>query len=100
MVGWFRRLKPRVVITGGSGNIDLLAEQAAIALNIPVHVYEADWKRHGRSAGPIRNREMIDQLGDGDGVLAFWDGVSRGTWNTINLGNEKEGVSVWVRSLK
>lgn len=27
-----------------------------------VRVYKADWKAHGRAAGPIRNREMIDSL--------------------------------------
>lgn len=41
---------------------------------IDVEPWPADWKRHGRAAGPIRNREMIDgrRPGElvGDGVAS------------------------------
>ena len=43
--------------------------------------YPADWDAYGRSAGPIRNDDMID---DGDALLAFWDGSSSGCGGTID----------------
>ena len=41
--------------------------------------HPADWAKHGKAAGPIRNQEMID-LG-ADLCLAFWHNASRGTHN-------------------
>lgn len=43
--------------------------------------HPADWRLFGRSAGPVRNREMA-QMG-ADLVLAFWDGKSSGTRGMI-----------------
>lgn len=46
--------------------------------------HPADWRQHGRSAGPIRNRQMVE-LG-ADLVLAFvGPGPSLGTKGTIAL---------------
>lgn len=43
--------------------------------------HPADWKKHGKAAGPIRNQEMVD-LGAFK-CLAFWDGKSRGTLDML-----------------
>jgi hypothetical protein len=40
--------------------------------------FEADWNKHGKAAGPIRNREMAKY---GDVLLLIWDGESRGSAN-------------------
>lgn len=45
-----------------------------------ITVYRADWDAHGRSAGPIRNREMAERC---DALVAFWNGSSPGTLNMI-----------------
>jgi hypothetical protein len=42
----------------------------------------ADWAKYGPAAGPIRNKEIIDAC---DVVIAFWDGKSKGTANSIKL---------------
>jgi hypothetical protein len=42
--------------------------------------YPADWARHGKAAGPIRNKQMADNA---DVLVAFWDGESAGTANMI-----------------
>jgi hypothetical protein len=51
----------------------------------PVRVAEephpAEWEKHGKAAGPIRNRAMA--AAGADLCLAFWDGQSRGTADMI-----------------
>jgi hypothetical protein len=49
---------------------------------IEVEVYRADWAKHGRSAGPIRNQRMLSD-GKPDKVMAFPGG--RGTRGMIAL---------------
>lgn len=48
------------VIHGGASGADTLAGQWAADNGVPVKVYPADWKTHGRAAGPIRNALMLD----------------------------------------
>ena len=55
----------------------------------------ADWSAHGKAAGFVRNGQMVDMRPDL--VIAFWDGRSRGTENTIALAR-KAGLRVIVVS--
>lgn len=48
------------VIHGGCRGADEGAGDWAKSEHIPVVVCRADWKKHGKAAGPIRNREMIE----------------------------------------
>ena len=50
-----------------------------------VHSYPANWKAFGRSAGPIRNRQMVEE-GKPDLVVAFPGG--KGTANMVKLARE------------
>jgi len=70
------------VVSGGSKGADLLAEKWAMSQSIPLKIFKANWERYGRSAGPQRNREIVDYS---DHCVAFWDGKSKGTLYTINL---------------
>ncbi len=63
-------LKPSVVIHGGAPGAEAFSAGWAAARKIPVEVYEADWTRWGRSAGPRRNLEMV-QKSRADLVCAF-----------------------------
>ncbi|WIC41565.1 hypothetical protein [Salmonella phage SP154] len=47
---------------------------------LPVHEFPADWDKHGKAAGFIRNTEMAEFA---DFLVAFWDGSSRGTAHMI-----------------
>lgn len=47
------------IIHGGAKGADTLAGLWAERKGILVQVFPADWKAHGRGAGPIRNRQMI-----------------------------------------
>lgn len=44
---------------GGARGADALADQVATRLNWPVRQMLAQWSKHGASAGPIRNAEML-----------------------------------------
>ena len=70
------------IISGGAVGTDSLAERHADYWGIPITIIKPDWKKYGKSAGFIRNQEMIDR--HPDIVVAFWDGVSHGTKDTIN----------------
>lgn len=66
---------------GGAEGADRLAfEWGCQHLRILKIRWEADWKKHGRAAGPIRNQRMIDE-GKPDLVLAFPGG--RGTADMV-----------------
>ena len=74
------------VVSGASRGVDGLGERWAREHDVPVRHFPADWKKHGRAAGPIRNRQMAEYAaGDpgGGALIAIWDGASRGTKNMI-----------------
>jgi len=68
------------VVSGGAKGVDTWAEEAAKACDLETLIFHADWEMLGRSAGPIRNEQIINHA---DRVVAFWNGVSRGTLNSI-----------------
>jgi hypothetical protein len=81
-----------VVIHGGAPGADSLGGRWAGARGIPCKVYRADWKKHGKAAGFIRNREMMVD-GQPDLVVAFPGG--NGTANTVGLARDA-GVELIV----
>lgn len=75
--------------------VDTLAIQYAQENNLPLKEFHADWKTHGRSAGPRRNREMANYA---DALIAIWDGESRGTKNMIEEAT-KRNLQVYVKKI-
>lgn len=73
-----------VIVQGGARGADRLAEQVADDLGFVVENYPAEWDKYGRSAGPIRNREMLDTRPHL--VIAFHDDLSKskGTKDCVN----------------
>ena len=69
-----------VIISGGAAGADSLGEQYAQENGIAIERHPADWTKHGKAAGPIRNAEMAACA---DFLIAFWDGKSRGTQNMM-----------------
>ena len=83
------------IISGTAKGADKLGEQFAEEFNLKVVRFPADWSL-GKKAGFIRNRQMALYAKEDNGVLiAFWDGVSKGTKSMINLAN-KHGLRVFV----
>ena len=68
------------VISGGATGADSVAIDWAVVNWVPCTEYKADWKKYGRKAGPIRNKQMLDE-GKPDLVLAFPGGP--GTENMV-----------------
>lgn len=59
-----------LLIEGGARGADRLARLWAQQNGVPYETYDADWKKYGNAAGPIRNGRMLKE-GKPDGVLAF-----------------------------
>lgn len=78
---------------------DIMAEGWARRFGWEIERHPADWKGHGRSAGPWRNKRMA-RLG-ADVCLAFHKDGSRGTQNMIDL-CEKAGIPVrlWTETTR
>lgn len=69
-----------VIVSGGAPGVDSAAAEAAVEAGLKTLVFPADWDGLGRQAGPIRNAEIV---ANADRVVAFWDGLSHGTTNTV-----------------
>ena len=70
---------------------DLYAREWCAKNNIACQIHYANWDKYGKSAGPRRNREMVEEKPDI--VLAFFDGDNRGTKNCVDLAS-KADISV------
>lgn len=86
---------PTEIVSGGAKGADRLGEEWAKLNGIPVRIFEANWERHGHAAGPIRNEEMAVYA---DGLIAFWDGRSKGTAHMIQSMVSKKKMAYVVRT--
>jgi hypothetical protein len=68
------------IVSGTASGPDTNAIQYARENNIPVKEFPAEWDKYGKRAEPLRNAEMAEYA---DGLIAIWDGQSRGTSNMI-----------------
>ena len=69
------------VVTGGARGVDREAENVCGERGIECLVLKPDWEAHGRKAGLLRNVDIVKAA---DRIVAFWDGVSRGTLHSIH----------------
>lgn len=72
---------PDIIVSGGARGIDTYAKEFALRSDIPIVEYMPDYRRYGRKAPLIRNIQIVDNC---DFLLAFWNGISRGTRFTID----------------
>lgn len=72
-----------VVVSGGARGVDAWAAKFARNRGLPEPlIFEADWVNRGLGAGKERNHQIVEAC---DRLVAFWDGSSRGTADTIEL---------------
>lgn len=82
-----------VIVCGMAKGADTLGEQYAKECGYKVDYFPADWKKHGKAAGFLRNEQMAQNA---DALAAFWDGQSRGTKNMIELAR-RYGLKVRIK---
>lgn len=88
------KIKFKSIISGGARGVDTLAERYAKEIGVPLKIYWPDWTKHGKAAGPIRNRQIIE---NSDCVVAFWDEKSPGTRSSLKIAEElKKQLTIFV----
>lgn len=78
--------KDDTIISGGAKGIDTLAANYAKENNLNLIEFLPDYKKNGRAATFIRNREIVD---NSNVVVAFWNGNSKGTKYTLDYARKK-----------
>jgi hypothetical protein len=75
-----KRLSELVIVSGACpSGPDYWAERWARKHGVEMRLFPADWSK-GRGAGLARNQKIVDAA---DRVIAFWDGQSSGSLNSI-----------------
>lgn len=87
-----------ILIQGEASGADTIAKKYALKNKMLYLDFPAEWDKYGKSAGPIRNKQMIDE-GKPDIVLAFYNDISKskGTLDMIKQAN-KAGIEVRLYS--
>lgn len=76
--------------------VDPAGERWAREHLIPVREFPADWSKHGKRAGPLRNAEMAQE---GEALIALPCAHSRGTRDMIKRA-KGHGLVVFEREVK
>lgn len=87
-----KTMQIKEIVCGGAVGPDTFGREWAIHNEIPVKEFPADWKKHGKKAGLIRNDLMANYA---DCLVAYWDRESRGTFHMIQTALNK-GLEVHV----
>jgi ABC-type enterochelin transport system substrate-binding protein len=80
------------IVSGTAAGADTLGERYAQEKGYEVKKFPAQWDLYGKSAGYKRNQQMAEYA---DGLIAFWDGKSKGPKHMIDIAN-KMGLKVRV----
>ncbi len=70
------------VISGGARGADRLGARWAKEHGVKLTELLPDWDRYGKSAGFKRNEDIVAAA---DFVLCCWDGLSRGSGNSLSI---------------
>ena len=94
-----KRMEVLAVRHGGAKGADSLAGEWANRHGYVVQVFPADWNKHGKAAGPIRNQEMIDAFdparpGTSKVVCVVAFPGRTGTADLVERA-KKAGIKVW-----
>lgn len=81
-----------IIVSGGAIGVDKLAEEFAKSNGFKTHIYLPNWKIYGKSAGFIRNKQIVD---NSDYIIAIWNGSSKGTKHSIDLA-KGQGKTVFI----
>ncbi len=78
-----------VIVHGGCKGVDIIVDMYSRKRGLPVIVYPAEWDKHGKAAGYIRNKRMLLEEKP-DLVIAFHPALdkSKGTKHMIETANK------------
>lgn len=98
MTQWFwdgvaDRWRVSEVVSGGARGADSLGARWARENRVKLTEFIPDWDRFGKRAGFLRNEDIVQAC---DVVLAFWDGVSRGTGNSLSIAKRLKRTTLIV----
>ena len=79
------------IVQGGARGADMLARRWALENGFPLEQYDEECSTYGKSAGPIRNQQMLEESG-ATVVIAFPGG--NGTYDMIKRARRAEGVEL------
>jgi hypothetical protein len=82
-------IKATEIVSGGASGADRWGEEFAKENEMPLTIIPADWKTHGRAAGPMRNQYMAEYA---DAVVLFPGG--RGT-ESMHKCATREGIRIF-----
>jgi hypothetical protein len=90
-----------MVVHGAATGLDTCVDREGDYLGMDVRGYPADWAAHGKSAGPRRNRQMM-QATDPRVVFAFHDDItqSKGTKDMIRVALAAERPTYLIKHAK
>jgi hypothetical protein len=77
----YASFEERVLIHGSAPGLDMLADGLARKRGWSILAYPANWRKHGKSAGHIRNQKMLAEHHEADLLAAFPTRTSRGTYD-------------------
>lgn len=80
------------IVSGCARGVDSLGERYAVEHRLPINLFPADWNKHGKSAGPIRNQQMAEYA---EALIAVRQDMSRGTTDMITRAHTL-GLKVYV----
>lgn len=72
------------IVSGGARGVDTSAEAWADNNNLHLKIILPNWLQYGNGAGIARNKWMADYVKPDGGLIAIWDGKSRGTTHMID----------------
>src|SRR3972149_798565 len=80
---------PSKVVHGAANGADRMADEWGKRLALDVVAVPADWSKHGRAAGPMRNEDMLIQHKP-KRVIAFPGGI--GTADMVRRARNRRGA--------
>lgn len=92
---WAKHKSKLEIVSGTANGVDKLGEEFATRNGLTLHRFPAEWDQFGKAAGAIRNCEMLNFVKDEGGLVAVWNGSSRGTKHMIEVATEA-GIFVYV----
>lgn len=80
LVSVLKEYSPSAIVSGGAKGADSLARRYSEEKCIELIEFLPDWKTFGKGAGMMRNSRIVNES---DMLIAFWDGESKGTQDSI-----------------